>query len=234
LNYYLELPAATTDATVYPGSNWGTYTFARTNAPGRGGPFSGRVFATGPSAQWQFVGTDNIHTGDYGTARWGEIEGYARHLVQDRGVLWTPLWRPLSGGAITVAGQTITVPFARPAGPDFAAGVMSWQSDPVDGIKVWPQNGWHVKRGGTDLTVTPTIAGMTVQLAIAETLAAGNALEVSYGWYGPGGPNPGPNSGVGGNLVMTGPPSVLFPNGYNGSARTIDAWAWPFTETVTV
>ena len=45
---------------------------------------------------------------------------------------------------------------------------------------------------------------------------------------------PASNSGVGGNLVMQGPPSVLYPNGWNGAAKTIDAWAWPFIETVTV
>jgi hypothetical protein len=85
-----------------------------------------------------------------------------------------------------------------------------------------------VKRGGTDLTVTPTIAGMTVQLAIAETISAGDTLEVSYSYYGPGGPNPGVCSGVGGNLTMNGPPSVFY------AGKTIDAWAWPFVETVTV
>jgi hypothetical protein len=234
LIFYLGLPAAITTATIYPDTNYGTATFARTNAPGMGGPYSGRVYATGPSWPWQFNGGDNIHTYDYGTTRWGEIEGYVRWLVQDKGVPWTPLWRPLTGGAITISGQVITVPFVRPAGPDFAAAVMSFQSNADDGIKVWPQNGFNVYRGAAALTVTPAIVGMTVQLTVTQALVSGETLEVSYAWHGPGGPNPGVNSGVGGNLVMRGPPSVLYPNGWNGAPKTIEAWAWPFVENVVV
>jgi hypothetical protein len=233
LKFYYGLPAAITSATVFDQSVWGTYVFCRTHAPGMGGTYSGRVYASGPSYPWQFNGADNIHTGDYGSSRWGEIEGYARWLVQDKGIPWTPLWRPLTGGAITRAGQTITVPWARPTGPDFAAAVLSFQSDINDGVRVLPQMGFHVKRGGVDLTVTPTISGMNVLLAITETISAGDSLEVSYAWYGPGGPSPGISSGVGGNLVMNGPNSVLYPNGWQGTAKTIDCWAWPFVETMT-
>ena len=64
----------------------GAQSFCPKNAPGVGGPYSGRVYASGPCHPYQFNGTDNIHTGDYGTTRWGEIEGYARWLVQDKGV----------------------------------------------------------------------------------------------------------------------------------------------------
>jgi hypothetical protein len=234
LKFYFCLPAQVSNQTVFNDSNQGTYTFCRTHAPGMGGTYSGRVFATGPSYPYQFNGGDNIHTGDYGSSRWGEVEGYARWLVQDKGIAWTPLWRPLTGGAITRTGQVITVPWARPAGPDFASAVMSWQSDPNDGIKVLPQYGFHVRRNNIELTVAPTISGMNVLLAITETLHAGDTLEVSYAWYGPGGPNPGISSGVGGNLVMRGPPSVLYPHGWQGVAKTIDAWAWPFIETMTL
>ena len=233
MKFYYGLPAAISTATAFGDSGDGTQSFCRKNAPGVGGPYSGRAYASGPSYPYQFNGGDNIHTGDYGSSRWGEVEGYARWLVQDKGIAWTPLWRPLTGGAITRAGQTITVPWARPNSPDFASAPMVWQNDPVDGIKDWPQKGFHVRRGGTDLTVMPTIAGMTVQLAVTETINPGDSLEVSYAWYGPGGTNPGLNSGVGGNLVMNGPTSVLYPNGWNGVAKTIDAWAWPFIETVT-
>lgn len=234
LKLYLGLPAVISTAVIGSDTNDGTQSFSRANAPGMGGPYSGRVYASGPSYAYQFNGGDNIHTGDYGSSRWGEIEGYARWLVQDKGVQWTPLWRPLTGGTITRAGQVLTVPMARPAGSDFAAGVLSFQSNADDGIKVWPANGFHVKRGGTDLTVTPAISGMNVLLTITETISNGDVLEVSYGWYGPGGTNPGLNSGVGGNLVMQGPASVLYPSGWNGAAKTIDAWAWPFLETVTL
>jgi len=233
LKIYLSLPCPVSNATTADVSVQGTYTFCRTNAPGQGGTYTGRAYPTGPSYPWQFNGGDNIHTGNYGSSRWGEIEGYARWLVQDKGVAWTPLWRPLTGGTITRAGQVLTVPMARPAGPDFAAGVLSFQSNADDGIKVWPQNGFHVKRSGVDLTVTPSSSGMNVLLAIAETISPGDVLEVSYAWYGPGGTNPGLNSGVGGNLVMQGPASVLYPSGWNGVAKTIDAWAWPFLESIT-
>jgi hypothetical protein len=233
LKLYLALPSQVSTATVNTDTVDGTQSFARKNAPGMGGPYSGRVYASGPSYAYQFNGGDNIHTGDYGSSRWGEIEGYARWCVQDKGVQWTPLWRPLTGEAITRSGQVLTVPFARPTGPDFAAGVLSWQSNADDGIKVWPQYGFHVKRGGADLTVAPSFSGMNVLLTITETINSGDALEVSYAWYGPGGPNPGISSGVGGNLVMHGPPSVLYPNGWHGVSKTIEAWAWPFIETVT-
>jgi hypothetical protein len=232
LKLYLALPSNISTATTFPDS--GTQAFARTNAPGLGGPYSGRVYATGPSFQYPFNGGDNIHTNAYGTSRWGEIEGYVRWLVQDKGIDWTPLWRPLTGGAITRSGQVLTVPFARPAGPVFAAAVMSWQNNADDGVKDWPQQGFSVRRAGAFLSVSPAISGMNVLLTVTEALNAGDVLEVSYASYGPGGPNPGPCSGVGGNLVMQGPPSVLYPNGWNGAAKTIDAWAWPFIETVTV
>ena len=239
--FYFGLPAPTSGSVSIPSyalGEWATYLYCRANAIGQGGVYSGRVFPTGPSYPWQFSDDTelffgNIHTDPYGTSRWGEIEGYARWLTQDKGIPWTPLWRPLTGGAITRAGQVVTVPMARPSGPDFANAVMSWQSNIDDGVKVFPQYGWHVKRGGVDLTVAPSISGMNVLLAITETINVGDSLEVSYAWYGPGGPTPGTVTGVGGNLVMNGPASVLYPNGWNGTPKTIDAWAWPFVETVT-
>jgi hypothetical protein len=234
MKFYFCLPSITSNTAVFSESVDGAQSFCRKNAPGAGGPYSGRVFASGPSYAYQFNGSDNIHTGDYGSSRWGEVEGYARWLVQDKGVAWTPLWRPLTGGAITRAGQTLTVPWARPNSPDFATAEMMWQSNFDDGVRVLPQMGFHVKRAGVDLTVNPTISGLNVLLDITETLNAGDVLEVSYAWYGPGGPSPGLSSGVAGNLVMNGPTSVLYPTGWNGAAKTIDAWAWPFIEMVTV
>jgi hypothetical protein len=72
------------------------------------------------------------------------------------------------------------------------------------------------------------ISGLNVLLTVTEPLISGDGLEVSYAWYGPGGVITDPVSGVGGNLVMRGPASDLFPG------RTIDAWAWPFIETIIV
>jgi len=232
LNYYLGLPANTTDSTVASAVYYGTVAFCRTHAPGQGGAWSGRCFFSSCSYPWLFNGADNIHTGDYGTTRWGEWEGYVKHLVEDLGIMWTPLWRPLTGGAITRSGQTLTVPLARPAGPDFATAPLVWQSNRDDGVKVWSQSGFHVRRRGVDLTVAPMISGMTVLLAIAETINPGDSLEVSYAWYGPGGPNPGTDPGTGGNLCMNGAPSVFYPNGWNGALKTLDAWCVPFIETI--
>lgn len=90
-----------------------------------------------------------------------------------------------------------------------------------------PQKGFHVRRNGTELTVAPAISGLNVNLTISETLHAGDGLEVSYAYRGPGGIVT-QYVGVGGNLRMTGPASVLF------SGKTIDAWAWPHVETVRV
>jgi hypothetical protein len=234
LNFYFCMPAGISNSTVYAVSNMGTLQFCRDNAPGQGGTWSGRAFFSSISYAWQFNGNDNIHTGDYGTTRWGEWEGYAKHLVEDLGVPWTPLWRPLSGGAITRVGQVVSVPFARPNSPDFATTPMVWQNNRDDGVKEWPAKGFHVVRSGVQLTVTPAINGLSVDLTIAETINAGDVLEVSYAWYGPGGPNPSTDPGLGGNLCMNGPASVLYPQGWNGAAKTLDAWAVPFIETVVV
>lgn len=229
LRFYLSQAAPISTATSSGLGDIGTYQFCRNNAPGIDGPWSGRCFASTPWYQWQFRGSDDIHTGDYGSARHGEFQGYVRWLVQDKGIAWTPLWRSLTL-PITVSGQVITIPFDRPAGPDFASKVMGWQSEPSDGIKVWPGCGFYVKRGGSFLTLSdnPVISGMTVRVSVAETLSPGDVLEVSNAMYGPGGTNPGASSGIGSNLAMKGPHSALFAN------KSIDAWSWPFLENVTV
>lgn len=234
LRYYIGVAAAISTATSYDVSDWGSYTFCRTNAPGQGGPWSGRCFLTTPWHQWPFSGPNdpaygNIHTGPYGTVRHGEIEGYAKWLAQKKGIPWTPLW-PSLAQPITVSGQTVTIPFDRPPGPDFANAAMTFQASPNDGIKVWPQYGFQVMRNGSALTVAPTINGTNVSLSITETLSAGDVLEVSYAWYGPGGTNPGLGSGVGGNLVMNGPPSILFP----GQGLFIGSWCPSFLYDITV
>jgi hypothetical protein len=219
--FYIPIRAALSNDVALNNTEVGAWQFVRANA-------NGRTIGACPWYQWpyQTPPVDNIHTGDYGIIRGGECVGLAAYITEDEGTPFRPLWRSLTL-PITVSGQTITVPFDRPTGTPFATSQMAWMSDALDGIKVWPQNGWHVKRGGTDLTVTPTIVGMTVQLAIAETITAGDVLEVSYAFYGPGGANPGSASGVGGNLQMPGPPSTLFPG------LTINSWAWPFLESVT-
>jgi hypothetical protein len=225
LLFYLGIRAPITTDVVCSQAIAGGIQFVRANA-------NGRTIGTTPWYQWKFNGSDNIHTGPYGTVRHGECEGLARYITEDEGTQYKPLWRSLT--PIMRGSQTLTVPFDRPTGSFFASAQMQWMSNPDDGIKVWPQNGWHVQRGGVDLTVTPTISGMNVVLAIAETLTPGDNLEVSYAWHGPGGPNPGTDPGCGGNLMMPGPPSVLFPNGYNGTSKTINSWAWPFVENITV
>lgn len=233
-NYYLGAAAAISNGTVYSPSEYGTTVFCRTNAPGQGGTWSGRCFASTPWYPWPFDGVSNIHTNDYGTVRHGEIEGYIRYQVQDKGLAWTPLWRSLTG-SIVVSGQTITIPFDRPSGSDFASGVLSFQSNANDGIKTWSNQGFNVIRSAAFLTITNVvISGMSIVLTISETLHAGDNLEVSYAFYGPGGANPGPCSGVGGNLAMDGPLSVLFPSGYQGVTKFVTAWAFPFDETITV
>jgi hypothetical protein len=225
MNYYIGVAAEVSNRTTYIESNWGSCTFCRKNAPGRGGPYSGRVFATTTWYQWAFRG-DSIHTDAYGTMREGEMEGYVKHLVEDLNVLWTPLWRSLTL-PIRVNGRTITVPFDRPNSPDFAGEVMEWQSDFQDGIQVWPNYGFNVKRGNTFLTISlPVIIGMEVQFTVQQTVNKGDVLEISVAWYGPGGPPT--QSGIGSNLVMNGPPSQLVPG------KRIASWVWPHRETVTV
>lgn len=225
-NYYIGLPAAISTATVGSPTNQGSAVFCRDNQPLGSGPYSGRVFATAPSYPWKFTGADNIHTGNYGSARWGEFEGYVQYAVEDRNLAWTPLWRSLSR-PITVSGQNITVPFDLAAGTDF--GPLSWKSEAEDGLKIWPDNGFAVHRSAVALTFAGiNISADNVVLTVNEPLSPADALEVSYAWYGPGGPNPSVYPGVGGNLCQVGPPSDLFPG------NTINCWAWPFVETVTI
>lgn len=244
MRYYLQLPSAVSTAQSFEVSSYGTVVFARTNAPGAGGLYSGRVFLTAPSYPWPFANLslppnfttpvfdpprDNIHTGNYGTARWGEMLGYVMNAVKYRGVQWTPLWRSNTSPPITLSGSTVTIPFDRPAGIDFATGVLSFQSDPLDGIQVWPNFGFHVHDGAADLALTSvTISGLNVIVEITNPPTSGHSLDISYAYWGPGGVDPGNNSGVGGNLVMQGPPSVFYPG------KTIDAWAFPVNETIVV
>jgi hypothetical protein len=237
-DYYLGLPSAQTQQTQINSSYFGTVEFCRTHAPGQGGTWSGRCFFSASSYPWPFV-TDptdpaygNIHTGPYGTVRWGEWEGYVRCLTRDQGVAFTPLWQSL-GAAVSVSGQVITIPFDRPAGADFISGVLSWSSGDWNGVIADPgllaNYGFVVKRGGSSLTLTSlVISSLNIIITVADALSTGDALEVSYAWYGLGGTNPGLLSGVRGNLVMAGPPSVLFPG------KTIDAWAVPFLADVAV
>jgi hypothetical protein len=224
--YFFGLPAANAPLQTFTDSYQGTTVFCRNNAPAAGGPWSGRCFATAPAYPWPLNGMDGLHMSSYGTARWGEVEGYVADQVE-QGVAWEPLWRSRVS-PIAVSGQVVTIPFARPTGPDFATAPMLLDHDATDGMKAWPNSGFNVKRSGAFLTVANVaIAGLNVLLTITEPLVAGDALEVTYAWYGPGGLITDVSSGVGGNLVIRGPASDLFPG------KTIDCWAWPFIETIT-
>jgi hypothetical protein len=192
-----------------------------------------RSWMVTPIYAWPYLGDANTHSGRYGSCRAGEFLAYARWVYYgERAAAYYPLQLSRSG-SITVYGQIITIPFDRPSGRDFAGATLSFQNDPSDGIKDWPQKGFHVRRNGIDLAVLAAISSLNVQLSITETLSPGDVLEVSYAYYGPGGPNPGPCSGVGGNLCMIGPASVLFPSA-PPPGNTINAWAMPFKSTVTV
>ncbi len=242
MKFYLGQPAPISEGTKMVTSWYGTTQFCRDQAPTAHGTYSGRVFGVTPWYQWPFSGPNDpaygdIHTGPYGTVREGEIEGYVRYLVQDLGIMWTPLWLSLTKQITIPDHHTIVIPFDRPNSPDFANGVLSFQNDPNDGIQDWPNNGFNVIRLSDNTTLSIigiTIDGMNVVLDIFEQLQPRQQLEVSYAYYGPGGSAPGLMSGVGGNLVMQGPPSVLFPNGYQNVSKTIDSWCWPFIQDVTV
>jgi hypothetical protein len=185
-----------------------------------------RTWGTSPLYQWPLV--DGTHLSPYGLARAGEAEGYAKYVVEDEGLgYFQPLRHWRSSAPIEVSGQTIRVPWDRPSGAAFRMSGLSWQSEPDDGIWDWPQKGFHILRNGIELKISPSINGLNVNLAVEEKLKSGEVLEVSYAYRGPG--NGGKlRNGVGGNLMMKGPISVLFPG------NTIDAWAWPFVEFVTV
>jgi hypothetical protein len=233
IQIYLGIAAPISNATSFDNggtnpSGYGTYLWARDNLPSGSGAYANRAFATTPWYQWPFDGVSNIHSNDYGTIRHGEVEGYVRYLVRDKRYSWTPLWRD-PATPLSMSGQTIVIPFTRPPGPDFVSSPMEFSYDSTDGIRQWPQQGFHVFRGGTELTLQSiTISGLTVLIMVSETVSTGDNLEVSYAWYGPGGPNPGTCSGVGGNLNMAGPDSAFF------VGKKLRSWGWPFKEAITV
>jgi len=224
LFYYLTLPSEISNGTVYPISDWGTVQFCLNNLPGQGGMYSGRVYCTCPSYGWAFNGADNIHTGGYGTIQWGACVGYFIHQVEDLGnTNMTPFWEtPGTTPIVNSATQTITVHFSAPGSSDFIGKPMVWEDTATDGLKVWPQGGFDLKQNGVECPLavdgngypTPGIMGMTVVLAAGSgcTIVQGASEEVSYAWYGPGGPSPGTMSGVGGNLAMMAPTSGIMPN----------------------
>lgn len=217
LHFFITHQGEPYGARVLSPSFYGTAAFVRANA-------NGRTWGTTPIAQWRCA--DGWHTDAYGMCRIGEFEGYAMHVVYGEGLgRFYPLWRSLTR-PITVHGQTVSVPFDRPSGRGFAAGALTFHYDATDGLIEWPQRGFHVRRHGVELGVTPSIEGLDVRLTIAERLDRGDQLEISYAAYGPGGADKS-RSGIGGNLMMVGPPSPLFPG------KRINAWAWPFIETAT-
>jgi hypothetical protein len=161
--------------------------------------------------------------------RHGEIEGYARWVTYGEGVNFTPLWRSLTQPITQISPGVFQVPFDRPTGAAFTNSVLSWQFSPNDGLSVANQYGWTVKDNtGSFVTANPTISGMNIILTTTGgSFPVGGNAEIAYAMYGPGGTNPGIQSGVWGNLAMAGPPSVLVP-GLN-----VNAWAWQFAEDIT-
>jgi hypothetical protein len=221
LNYFTIFQGCISNQTITPASVYEIIPFCRVNA-------NGRTWMATAIYAWPFIGNSNTHTNDYGTCRIGEMLGYSRYVVYGEGArAYYPLQLSLNR-AISVTGQLVTVPFDRPSGLDFSSGILSWQNDPRDGIKDWPGRGFWIMRRNKPLTVAPTIAGLNVNLAVSESLSPGDSLEVSYAYRGPGGPNPGACSGVGGNLAMVGPASVFFPG------KNLSAWAIPFVATVVI
>ena len=125
----------------------------------------------------------NIHLDQHGQIRLGEWEGYVGNQVEDQGNRnWTPLWASMVN-PVSISGQKVVFSFDRPNSPDFAGLPLEWRSDPRDGIKVWPNYGFHVFNGATDLPITSvTIVGMTVEVVVTPTLVPGTVLEVSYAY----------------------------------------------------
>jgi hypothetical protein len=221
LNYFFIFNGCLSNQTLTPVSVYEVIPFCRTNA-------NGRTWMATAVYAWPLIGNSNTHTNDYGTCRVGEMLGYSRYVFYSEGAsAYYPLQLSLSS-SVAVTGQVVTVPFDRPTGSHFASGVLSWQNDPLDGIKEWPGKGFWVMRRGKPLTILPIIDGLSVNLTISESLSSGDMLEVSYAYRGPGGPNPGRCSGVGGNLAMVGPASVFFPG------KNLNAWAIPFVATIAV
>lgn len=234
LLFYIAMRPPYSEDTALEGRDQGIVSFVRADA-------NGRTIGTSPTYPYQMetvvgINTD-VHTGPYGSARRGEFEGLAAYITEDEGVFFHPLWLSLTNAIVVCTScnpQTVTMPFDRPPGVEFASGALSFAWTVTDGIQAWPQQGFDLKVGsatpgaGTECPVTAAISGMNVVMTVVSSpcFVSGQSIEPSYAWYGSGGPNPGNNSGVGGNLHMIGPASSLFPG------LTIDSWAWPNDQIV--
>jgi hypothetical protein len=229
LNFYIGMPGGTSlqDDLTQDAQFAGIAAFCRRNR-------NGRSWGTTPWYQWPFSGPGektygDIHTGAYGTVRHGEIEGYAKFVVEDeKAAAYTPLWRSRERPIELTAPQVIKVPFDRPSGQAFRTARLSWCWDPMDGIAKADQFGWRVKTPSGFCDVQPSIDGLDVYLTASQAFARGQSLEISYAMHGPKGTNPGLHSACLGNLMMAGPDSVFFPG------KTVNAWAWQFSELITI
>jgi hypothetical protein len=220
LIYYVGVRPTTSLQPVGTDFMIGSLQFVRANA-------NGRTVCTGSWYQWIYQG-DGIHLTQYGTTRNGEVEGLARYITMDEGTPATPLWLSLTA-PITRSGNTYIVPFDRPVGSFFAAATMSLQGtmdDPSDPVLPWPQYGFHVYRGSTELPLVrgPIISGMNVILDVGVPALSGDTI--TYAWNGVNDPT-NTHAASGGGLIMAGPPSFFFPD------KTIDLWALPFTASAT-
>jgi hypothetical protein len=210
---------------------------------------TGRIWTTGTIYQWPIL--DVVHLNSYGRLRLAEQVAYAYYQSFDEAgsppAAVTPLWESLAT-PISVSGQTITIPYDRPTGAQYAAGTLSFGSTSTgafgpgngDGLIQWPNQGYQVYRNGVALTINSvTIVGMSVHLGITETLNHGDVLTVDYAFTAPAGLGvqgtgcnpitacvPG-HMGIGGNLRMLGTiPSAFFPG-----LNLADAWATPLHNT---
>lgn len=164
-----------------------------------------RACLTGP--RYPFPLYDTIHHTAYANAKIGEIEGYVKHLVLDRGQNWEPL--RITGGSI--AGAVITLTTNQP----HAHGELAIDTAMIEAAESY---GFRVYISGVKQTINSvTVDGQEITIALASAPSGGAPVEVSYAVYGPGAA-PGTHAGVWGNVKMAGPASVLW------AGETIDAW----------
>ena len=227
LNFYVGLRSGVSndsDLTRHPQFDE-IYKFCRRNQ-------NGRTWGTTPWYQWPFsgpgdAGYGNVHTGPYGTVRHGEVEGYARFVVEDEGEgRYYPLWRSLTQPMTLVNEHTIKVPFDRPSGRAFQHSKLDWSWEGDDGIAKAFQYGWQVKVDGSFVATQPSLDGLNVYLSANSPIPLGRTIEVSYAMFGPTGSNPGLHAAALGNLMMAGPPSAFF------AGKTLNTWAWQFSEAI--
>ncbi|KQP61049.1 hypothetical protein [Methylobacterium sp. Leaf108] len=175
-----------------------------------------RVHLIGPRYPYPF--RDEIHHTDYGIGRVGELEGYVRDLVLNRGLTWD------CARVSAVSGENGGFTFAITTPPTF--GALAFDTTEIEEAA---NKGFQLRVNGVPIPIASvTLTGNLVRVIPVTMPAAGTVVEVSYAFYGRLDIPAGTHSGAWGNVKRVGPASLYWPG------LTVDTWLCAYRSTITV